>query len=215
MNKIVSVGIGIVVVVIVVAAVFLFVMPLSSPSSNSPSSNSGSNSNSSVGINKSSGGSSSNTGSGTPLITKSQSQSTFGPGGNYTEATETNQVEINATDPDIPTALLSGISKAWIMGYSPTQDSSFYAAIEIIFQSSNPNGLYTYILENSTSSNSSAFSTVNASLDGMTYSYGESTSGLNSTLLVGVDGDYVVTFLDIGQAIGENQLVQTIATDLS
>ncbi len=154
-------------------------------------------------------------GAGTPLLTKSQSSSIFGTNGNYSAVTLTSQAEIGAIDQSIPSSLLSGITKAWSMNYSSFQSAPFYAVREVVFESQNPNGLYTYFLETVIGPNPGAFSTVNATLDGMTYSYGESTSVFNGTALVGVEGDSVVIFVDSKQDIGANQLVPAIAKGLS
>jgi hypothetical protein len=150
----------------------------------------------------------------------SEASSTLGGNsGKYNATGPFTWAEANADNiGGIPASFGSSVSGIWLMGYGANSSSgSPFSVLELVVQSSNANALYAYYLQNESSgSNSNTFTVKNSTSNGLFYSYGSSANAfLNVTVLVGVKNNYVVTFLDLGQAIGESQLVSTIASDLS
>ncbi len=197
MNKIISVGIGVVAVVIVIAAVSLFVLPMTSSSSSS-------------------------NGVGAPFLTLSQVQSLFGSGGTYNESSTPGAAGLGNSN-GVPPQLVSSVSEVWSMNYVTNyghlSSKPVYGVAERIAQSSNANAVYAYILKGLVSSNASILTTINNSLNGMTFSYGKSLNALgNEIIVIGVSGNKIIMFAAAttdNASIGEEPLVSTIAADLS
>ncbi len=163
------------------------------------------------------GGLNTSTGAGTSLITQSQANLLFGAGGIYKEVGGMgSSIKFFNGTLNLPVKYLNSLTGVWGMGYNYTIRSAnrTATAIEVAFESSNPTGLYAYMLQNLTR-DFVRFSNINSSSNGLIYSYMATTNAfLNVTLVIGVKDNIVIYLLVLGDVIGENSLAPLLASDI-
>ena len=156
------------IVIIVVAAVGVFILyGPKSPNSTTGSSPGG-------------GGSNTNTGASTPLMTQSQANSLIGVNGSYKESTGTGApASVFASilgamaNFNIAAEYTNSITATWGMADAYIPGSTSFGTVEFAFESSNPTGLYAYLLHGllhgaqNSSSSTATFSTINGSSNGL------------------------------------------------